>query len=67
MWPISMPRPIVSGEPQREHRSPSRDLGGGDAPEGSKSRPMTTFAACLPGSLAPVTQALPRTTSGSTT
>ncbi len=29
MWPISMPRSMRKGEPQRGHRSPSRDLGGG--------------------------------------
>ena len=38
-----------------------------DALTSPKSRPRTTKAACLSARLAPVTQALPSTTSGSTT
>ncbi len=35
-------------------------------PSGVKSRPATTLTACRPGSLAPVSQAVPVTTRGST-
>ena len=67
MCPISMPRRMVSAPvPQAGQGSPARTSAASIVPSGVKSRPHTTSIACRPGSFAPVSQAVPGTTRGST-
>ena len=66
MCPISMPRRISSSPPQVGHASPARTSAASIVPSGVKSRPATTLTACLPTSFAPVSQAVPVATRGST-
>jgi hypothetical protein len=66
MCPISMPRRMLSDPvPQAGQGSPARTSAASIVPSGMKSRPATTFVACRPFSLAPVSQAVPGATRGS--
>ena len=66
MWPISIPRADTSGPAPSGDGSPSRTSAASIVPSGVKSRPATRPTTCLPVSSAPVIQAVPSTTRGST-
>ena len=66
MWPISMPRARLSPPEPSGAGSPSRISATSSTPSAVKSRPATTSIRWVSATFAPVSQAVPATTRGST-